>query len=1567
MGDDSTKLLLDGSAEGALKAVQAVLNAINLLQGRVEQADKAFVKFDRDLNVIGATFQKQVSSTEKLSETFVQTKNGLESVGIAYTKMADKAEQAAKRETEARKKASDALRRVGRDVNRTTFLTANDSEKANFEAAEESVRHYAATYGIAGKEILKNAKQVAQGRLDAENHVTAVLKQKLFDLKQASDNLGTARAKQNKKIIEEGDKFVRQASIQAEKRSRELDAEQAKTKRQGDAFVRQAHLQAEKRLNDLRKEASDEIHELERLRIAREKAARVIQRTGPINPSIAAQVSDVITSHPSAPHNSSFSTASEAERIRVDKSVSQLQRLLQVHVRTDAQIATLWNQIQSGMASKALETDQVIAKSLIGVHQSYRAIGTEAEKLNEKTNGFHVSWRSLLRAGIFTLVYRAMHSVVNQIEQGIQRSDEFMKRLTEISTIDLSLHVHLEGVTDIAERAKIVSQSFEAWNTELKKLSKSFGFDILDEAEAAYQALSNQVVNNTGEFRIFGEAANKFALTGVLSVTNAVELLTGVMKSYHLGVTEAENVSAALFETIVLGRVRGEELAKSFGQLTVLAANLGITYQELGAAVATTTVQGIKFDEAATQIRGVMTSLLKPTAEMRKFFQEINVESGQAAISAFGFTGVLERMRNFAGADSEEMRKLIDKMRGFTGAITLTQTSFGLYLDNLSQVSNALGTYRTASDIAIESTRTTVQGALKEISNEFNDLGVTILNNLAAFIQWEGGVAGVIKVTESLILGSIAGVAGYVFASFTINLLKTIKTLTATKLVFDEVTGAIRAMTLAEKALESTSLAGIIAIGVGAVVAGIALIVESLPKANEKLHDFFKTWRTDAEEIAAIQNGINEKLVRDYIDTVNAHTHQLERDLTHVFAYNQKYLESMKQTATQIDLEYRELSKAFNKHISEITKELNKAKEEGTKAADAIARLQEHKDELKFKIRFEDDTGNLDAQIKDAKDALELIQNRKVVLNTTNTDRPLATVKDIEKLQADEERIIEVIHRKEVQAAEKLAKKKQDLVDEAEKKAKSKEEQAQKLLVGTDDAHLKRINNRFNLEQELHRQKAKNLNDQAAAIRVAAKQEADAVQGVIDKINSQKTAQEDVVRGIQITENMLAELAQAEADIEKKKNIQLQQENAKKQVIAADIDILKRSENTLTKLNTIKDPQQLAAVLQQVLKARQELADLGVPLDVVNLAQTEKEQQDFADAIGNRIGQIARESTENAVRAATQQLEDMFAKINKTIDAMRQALIEGGQKLGSDADALLKVSEDFNKSRRFPTGLADNNIAIARQNAEVDKAQAALTKIGEAQKAFNQAIEASKNAPKPDIQDIDNKRKALDAAINEVKNNKDLLTLISGFVGGDKVTTILDHMQGLLDNKDFAGLPALWNDAQQKLDALAAANGPVVTQLQKTKQNIIDWTTEITNAKNAITDLTGVLEKLRHNPPVLLIDPNKNVNIAPGLGPAPPHPHLGGRIRRMMTGGSIGTDTVPAMLTPGEFVVNADSTRAFYSQLLHINSPNRLRDFTTNGKSNDAISITVNESSSPQQTAIEVAKELRRQKRRGRI
>ena len=100
---------------------------------------------------------------------------------------------------------------------------------------------------------------------------------------------------------------------------------------------------------------------------------------------------------------------------------------------------------------------------------------------------------------------------------------------------------------------------------------------------------------------------------------------------------------------------------------------------------------------------------------------------------------------------------------------------------------------------------------------------------------------------------------------------------------------------------------------------------------------------------------------------------------------------------------------------------------------------------------------------------------------------------------------------------------------------------------------------------------------------------------------------------------------------------------------------------------------------------------------------------------------------------------------------------------------------------------------------------------------------------------------------------------------------------------------------------------------------------------------------------------------------AVPTKSLGGMIYRQY-GGFVpkGTDTIPAMLSPGEFVVNAKSSRQFFSQLVAMNAGTRPVYREQGGPVTNVgdVNITVQGASKPQQTARETMSAFKREMRR---
>ena len=95
----------------------------------------------------------------------------------------------------------------------------------------------------------------------------------------------------------------------------------------------------------------------------------------------------------------------------------------------------------------------------------------------------------------------------------------------------------------------------------------------------------------------------------------------------------------------------------------------------------------------------------------------------------------------------------------------------------------------------------------------------------------------------------------------------------------------------------------------------------------------------------------------------------------------------------------------------------------------------------------------------------------------------------------------------------------------------------------------------------------------------------------------------------------------------------------------------------------------------------------------------------------------------------------------------------------------------------------------------------------------------------------------------------------------------------------------------------------------------------------------------------------------------------GSKTSKFALGGMSGSDTIPAMLSPGEFVVNAASTRRFYSQLVNMNSVGRFASGGPVGNHVNVGDVNVSMHSSGNETVdvVRIGKLLQREIRRGTV
>ena len=95
--------------------------------------------------------------------------------------------------------------------------------------------------------------------------------------------------------------------------------------------------------------------------------------------------------------------------------------------------------------------------------------------------------------------------------------------------------------------------------------------------------------------------AQTLAISTLGDLDTTTKLLVTTLNGYNLQADSAAHVSDVLFETVKLGEVRIAELAESIGHVAPIAHIAGLSLEELGAAMAVLTINGLNADKWRTR------------------------------------------------------------------------------------------------------------------------------------------------------------------------------------------------------------------------------------------------------------------------------------------------------------------------------------------------------------------------------------------------------------------------------------------------------------------------------------------------------------------------------------------------------------------------------------------------------------------------------------------------------------------------------------------------------------------------------------------------------------------------------------------------------------------------------------------------------------------------------------------------------------------------------------------------------------------------------------------------------
>lgn len=405
-----------------------------------------------------------------------------------------------------------------------------------------------------------------------------------------------------------------------------------------------------------------------------------------------------------------------------------------------------------GSVTEAMKLFNSVGGNVASALKQIGGASAHIDQAAKHTEQLTVSFQMLGRIVATQAIVRTLSTIRDSFKDAATSAIEFQTRLGEISTIAPS---GMGGMGQYGERIRELS---DKWNIPLQDVTKGL-----------YETISNQVKGDPFQFM---ESAAAFSKGSVTNFADSVRLLSGLLNAYNLDATRTDEVSAKLFRTIDLGAVTGTDLANSMGRVYARAQQLGISIDELGAAFATLTIRGLRHNEAATQIGGTLSALVKPTDAMQAKFKELGFSSSETATQTLGYAGVLKALADSTRGSAEEMAKLFPNVRGLAGALSIGDQAFSTFQASLQGIAGTTAAVNQQMGLKVLATDGQQVGkAFTQLSNILTaDIGQSIIRTGAGFLRLTGGVESLktgLPALSPLLLTGTGLLGTYTVAAYT--------------------------------------------------------------------------------------------------------------------------------------------------------------------------------------------------------------------------------------------------------------------------------------------------------------------------------------------------------------------------------------------------------------------------------------------------------------------------------------------------------------------------------------------------------------------------------------------------------------------------------------------------------------------------------------------------------------------------------------------------------------------------------------------------------------------------------
>ena len=333
-----------------------------------------------------------------------------------------------------------------------------------------------------------------------------------------------------------------------------------------------------------------------------------------------------------------------------------------------------------------------------------------------------------------------------------------------------------KSMTQIESLVGIAGDKVAEMGEKAKEMATKTGRSANEAAEALFFITSAGLRGADATDTL--NASLKAAAVGLGETKIIADLATSAMNAYGVENLNATGATDILVAAVREGKLEASELAGAMGGVIPIASNMGVGFNEVGAALAAMSRTGTNAAVGATQLTAILASIKKPTEEASQTFIAMGTsqEEVSKSLAEKGLMPTLLDLSERLKATGTDATKIFPNIRALKGVLDLTGKGVNDNVKIFDALNNTLGATDEAFEKTSESASFKFKQGMETMKASLLEIGQVILPAVVKAVQ---SLSGFIKnLTDkfndlspttkkiALTLASIAAAAGPVLIVF---------------------------------------------------------------------------------------------------------------------------------------------------------------------------------------------------------------------------------------------------------------------------------------------------------------------------------------------------------------------------------------------------------------------------------------------------------------------------------------------------------------------------------------------------------------------------------------------------------------------------------------------------------------------------------------------------------------------------------------------------------------------------------------------------------------------------------